>query len=407
MPTIHSVVFVAPFGLGQKSTVWARTLPLAQHLSRQSIQTAILIPPWDTPAHAGLCWNDAGVELDNVRLKGGPPTILARLAQRIRKRKPDIVHIVKPLAYAGAVQSLLWMLRRLSGLRCRIVLDADDWEQAWAVLNQRSLPVQQLIRWQENWGLTHADGITTASRWLAGQIQNCKPNMPLCYIPNGVYIPSSIPDQAAYSPIQASTKRPDTTIQNTTVPVVLFFTRFIEIPPEWLLDFCRELFAIHSSVILKVAGSGVNPLIEADFKQKFHAYSQANPLYNDRIQWLGHIAPDALDKLFSEVSCAIFPAQPTPLQLAKCSVRLATTLLHGVPVVASAVGEQASYGAAGAAVLVEPDATAAEFARQVISTLTEPARRHALQIHARTHLLNEYSWPTLGARMLDFYQSIG
>jgi hypothetical protein len=59
-----------------------------------------------------------------------------------------------------------------------------------------------------------------------------------------------------------------------------------------------------------------------------------------------------LPSLYPHIGCAIFPAQPTVLQQAKCSVRLATTLLSGVPVVASAVGEQAAYGAEGAANLV-------------------------------------------------------
>jgi len=94
------------------------------------------------------------------------------------------------------------------------------------------------------------------------------------------------------------------------------------------------------------------------------------------------------------------------LQQAKCSVRVATTLLAGVPVVASAVGEQSAYGGGGAARLVSADAPPQLFAAIVNEVLAMPAQQQSLSGHARQHLLQRYGWETLGAQLHDFYRQI-
>ncbi|MBP8294274.1 MAG: glycosyltransferase, partial [Caldilineaceae bacterium] len=157
-PRAGSVCFVAPFGLGHKTTVWARTLPLARELVCLGWEATILIPPWDTPADAGRRWRQEGVELVNVALQGGLAATTYRLLHELRRRKPDIVHIVKPRAHAGLVQWLLWQLPRRQ--RPALLLDIDDWEQAWAPINRYPKPVARFLAWQEEWGLRHADGIT-------------------------------------------------------------------------------------------------------------------------------------------------------------------------------------------------------------------------------------------------------
>ncbi len=53
--------FVAPFGLRQKTTIWARTLPLAQQLVARGWSATIVIPPWDSPQDSGRRWTEQGV----------------------------------------------------------------------------------------------------------------------------------------------------------------------------------------------------------------------------------------------------------------------------------------------------------------------------------------------------------
>ncbi|MEX1019456.1 MAG: glycosyltransferase family 4 protein [Litorilinea sp.] len=400
LASLQRITFVAPFGLGQKTTVWARILPLAQYLHRQGLEVEILIPPWDTPAHSGLIWSDGGVRIENVRLAGGPPAIFGRMVRRLQRRPAQIVHIVKPVAYAGGIQTLLWHLGKALGIHPRIVLDIDDWEQDWARLNGRSGPVQRLISWQENWGHTHAHGITAASQWLVDQVQRRNPALPICYLPNGLaQTPSTSPTRAAADDAPVHYPTPESA-------QILFFSRFMEISPAWLADFCTTIFDHHPTATLQVAGAGIHPQLETDFKTAFQSHAAQSELDISRIQWLGHIRLDDLGPLYESSVCAIFPAQPTPLQQAKCSVRLATTLLHGVPVIASAVGEQRAYGQAGNIQLLAPDATPQAFAQAVLELLQDPDTQRTRQRAAHASLLAQYNWSALGARLYEFYGTL-
>jgi len=413
--TPRSVLFVAPFGLGQKTTVWARILPLAQQLNRFGVEVSLLIPPWDTPAQAGLAWYEEGVHLANVSLRGGPPMILARLLKRIRHKQPQILHIIKPVAYSGAIHTLMWWWRKLGGMRPKIVLDIDDWEQEWATLNGRSALVRRTIWAQESWGISHADGITAASQWLLAEAQRRAPNTPSCYIPNA--ITRQKPDAQAIDPattLPGETGPPATT--SALHPMehpkqanglnVLFFSRFMEVQADWLVDFCARLFGEIPNATLSVAGSGIASHLEERFKLDFSQLAQAKGIDMNRVRWLGHIRSDQITSLYESCACAIFPAQPTRLQQAKCSVRLATTLLHGVPIVASAVGEQTTYGTTGGVELIAVDAPPTHFALRVVDVLRQPSLYRERQQANRSQLLEAYNWESLGEKLYRFYSTL-
>ncbi len=201
------LVYVAPFGLRKKTTVWARTLPLARRMAARGAHVTILIPPWDSPEDANLRWMDEGVEVVNVAVSGGLPSILSRLLHEIAVRRPSIVHIVKPRAHAGLIQYLLWQ-RRNGGLEnTPVLLDIDDWEQAWAKVNHYRKPLARALAWQEEWGIRHADGITAASHWLATRAADYTHSCPILYLPNGVEIPSALPGARAVAAIAASNDR--------------------------------------------------------------------------------------------------------------------------------------------------------------------------------------------------------
>ncbi len=381
------IVYVAPFGLAQKTTVWARTLPLARVVAMCGHTVSLLIPPWDSRADAGRRWDDAGVEVVNLDLGGGLPSLMARLMAALDARQPDLVHIVKPRAYAGLAQWWLWRRRR----RPALLLDIDDWEQAWASINRYPAPTARFLAWQEEWGIRHADAITAASHWLEERARAYSPATPVLYLPNGVAPPSE-PSRLAGS----RSKQP-------TVLTVLYFTRYVEAPPEWLAAFWRSLAAMTPGVRLVVAGrplqAGRDTLYRAVMEQQAGSAAAA-------VEWLGAVQPEAVAALQQQATCAIFPAEATPLHQAKCSVRLATTLLQGVPVVASAVGEQAHYGAAGAAVLTPAGAPPEEFAAAVAGVLAAPEQQAELARQARSRLLDMYNWSRLGHQLEEFYGGI-
>lgn len=380
-----SIVYIAPFGLEKKTTVWARTLPLAQALVGRGHRATILVPPWDSPASAGRRSTEQGVQVEQMRLGGGLPAVVARLIRRTAALRPDIVHIVKPRAHAGMVQWWLWQTRHARRAAPKLLLDVDDWEQAWAAINRYPPLVARFLAWQEEWGIRHADGVTAASRWLMDRVHQAAPSMPRLYLPNGVSDPASQGDGPPAMQTGGGTQR------------VLYFSRFIEVPPEWMARCWSALRRTLPQAELVVAGQALAPRFEDALRRAL------DPIGG--VTWLGYVPRDRLGELYASCACAIFPAEPVPLHQAKCSVRLATTLLHGVPVVASAVGEQVSYGAEGAARLVPADATPEAFAAAAAEILCSASDRAALAHAASTHLLTRYNWSHLAATLEAFYYS--
>ena len=381
------ILFVAPFGLGQKTTVWARTLPLARGLVARGHQVTIVIPPWDTPADSGRAWVDGGVAVVNVRLGGGLSAILWRMMRVINQAQPDLVHIVKPRAHAGLVQWLLWQRRRLTGRGPLILLDVDDWEQAWAAINHYPPLVARFLAWQEEWGIRHADAVTAASHWLVARVKRYTPGMPVLYLPNGITAP--LPSVADLRIVKRGEKEQ-----------IFFFSRYVEVSPAWLAAFWGALHEQLPSATLVVFGDALQADRPATFQQAMQAH---NPAAATQVSWQPYAA-DAVEGLYAQSSCAIFPSDQSPLHEAKCSVRLATTLLRGVPVVASAVGEQQFYGAEGAAALVPAGATPAAFAQAVVEVLKHPQARLLQQANAEERLLWDYDWDKLAGQLAEFYE---
>lgn len=386
------IAFIAPFGLGQKTTVWARTLPLARFLVQQGHTVTVLIPPWDTPKDAGKTWLDAGVQVSNVALQGGIPAAVGRLLHQLAIFQPQLVHIVKPRAHAGLVQWWLWQ-RRLLSLRNRpkLLLDVDDWEQAWATINPYHPLVARFLAWQEEWGIRHADGITAASHWLVERVQQYAPQTPVCYLPNGVVRSEWRAMGGEWQPKEVAGPEQ-----------VLFFSRYVEVEPVWLAEFWCAFHELRPAAHLTVFGDPLTPGRRERFQQTMTTLC---PAAADHVTWQPYAAA-LTQPLYAQSACAIFPSLATPLHEAKCSVRLATTLLHGVPVVASAVGEQAYYGAAGAAVLLPADAPPAAFAAAVAQVLADPAKQAALRQQGQQRLLEMYDWAKLGTRLEEFYAEI-
>ena len=387
----HRICFVAPFGLRLKGTVRARILPLAQELAQRGHEVMLLIPPWDSPDDAGKRWEEGRVRIVNVSVKGGLLLTVGRMVADVRRFRPHILHIVKPRAHAGLIQWLIWHMPNLTRRSTvRIFLDVDDWEQAWEEAAGYSWPLARFLAWQEEWGLRHAHGITAASRWLEMRVNDYAPTTPVLYLPNGVAV-----NNAPIRPRQAAPGQP---------PTVLLFSRFVEVDPAWIGEFWTAMQQKVPNVRLIVAGQAIQPQHEAAMRIAIESATLPSTLSAPpKVRWLGYVDPPALSAAVDSADCAIFPAADVPLNQAKCSVRLATTLMTGLPVVASAVGEQIGYAGEGAAWLVDAEASPADFAQAVADLLLAPPDRIALAAQARRHLADRYDWEKLGELLNDFY----
>lgn len=376
-PTSRSlqIVFVAPFGLRHKTTVWARTLPLAEQLVARGHRVTLLIPPWDSPADAGASETRVGVRLEQVSLRGGALGTAWRMRNRCQELSPDVIHIVKPRAHAGLVQ---WFLHHFPLPNSKVILDIDDWEVAWNAINNYGRLLGAFLAWQERWGICHAPAITAASRWLLARAGEMAPETPVLHLPNGL-----APLTHATPPSRRTAGEP---------PRILFFSRFVETSPAWLAAFWRAVLAQLPHAELFIAGAPVAPHLEPPFRAALADVAN--------VTWMGYVPGERISALYAGTDCAIFPADPVPLQQAKCSVRLATTLLHGVPVVASDVGEQASYAREAGAALVPAGATPDEFAAAVLSALAVSPPDPAI---AASKLLGRFAWRDLAANLEAFY----
>lgn len=378
------IIFVAPFGMAHKTTVWARTLPLARELRRLGHDAGILVPPWDSPGDAGTDITVDGVPIHNVSIRGGLPAIVARLLRHVNRAAPDIVHVVKPRAHAGIVQWALWQRRRLRAQGApgpALLLDIDDWEQPWATINGYPWHVARFLAWQEEWGIRHADAITAASGWLAERAAQASPSIPVEYLSNGI--------EVGAAPVRR---------EERAGPMrVLWFTRFVETAPEWMVAFWQAVERSAPDATLLIAGSALQPGRDAAF---------LGALEGLRVEPLGFVEPKHVPALLGSATCAVFPSEETPLLQAKCSVRLATALQHGVPVVASAVGEQSAYGGEDAAVLVAPQASPEEFAERVVELLHSSAQQSALSAASRARMAERYAWLLLAARLERLYGDV-
>lgn len=339
------ILFAAPFGLETKTTVRSRILPLAQELASFNHEVEVLVPPWDTPGSKPGVESVAGVCVRQLALTGGVAGTVLRMWARVLASAPDVLHIVKPRLHAGACQFLAHAQALATGgaTPTRIVLDVDDWEQAWSPSATRRLAVRAILAWQEEWGMRHCHGATAASQWLVHRIRNVNPEVPVLYLPNGW----------AAEPVGNSRGAGEGT-------AILWFTRFAEIDVGWMSRFWSALSGRLSGVRLLIAGEPVVPNLDLPFRAELGKVGRQGP-----VEWLGYLTREQILEAAASARCAIAPARVSVDNMAKCSVRLLDLNRLGLPCVVSSVGEQQRYRDAPGVMSVPAHASPKDFAHVV------------------------------------------
>ena len=206
----------------------------------------------------------------NVAIQGGTAATTHRLLREFDRRSPDIVHIVKPRAHAGLVQ---WWLATTDGGRgkARLLLDVDDWEQAWEPVNRYPWPVATLSGLAGGMGHPPCTGDYSCQSLVgatgADLLAGCAGALPAEW-----HRQSSWFMRTYGSRIHAG--------------VVLFFTRFVEVTADWFAEFCVSLYARRPQTKIVVAGTPVQPGLDEPFRRQVAASPAAAA-----VEWTGFVPP--------------------------------------------------------------------------------------------------------------------
>ncbi|MEZ4583358.1 MAG: hypothetical protein R3A10_17270 [Caldilineaceae bacterium] len=199
-----NIVYVAPFGLGRRPPSGNATLPLAQQMVARGHRRRHHHP---AVGHAGTGRRNAAHgrrrrpgQRDAGRRSGhGHP---AHAAGDPRGSRTSSTWS-SPGPTPGWSSGGCGKQRRLGRSVPMLILDVDDWEQAWSTVNDYGPAMSRFLTCQEEWGIRHADGITAASRWLENRAQSYAPATPVHYLPNGVTLPPVAKNVSAAEAMQA------------------------------------------------------------------------------------------------------------------------------------------------------------------------------------------------------------
>lgn len=364
-----------------------RALKLGQALAARGHKVWLLLPPWDDPERAGQAWDEGGVRVINMTLPPGLPLIFhilltGQLVAAALALKPEIVHFFKPKAYAGLAHLALWWLRRLGGPKLRLVVDEDDWEQAWNEVLPYTSGQKRFFAWQERWGLRQADAVTAASRTLEQLVIAARQGDPsgVFYLPNGYATEDRRPETTTpHAP------RPSTP---SLLPVIMLYTRFVEFRLERVVTLVRKVAVLCPQARWLIVGRGLNGEEELLRSQ----LNQAGLL--EMVQLLGWPVAD-LAACFAAAAAAAFPYDDTLINRTKCSVKLIDLLAAGVPVVADAVGQNVEYIQDGVSGRLTPPEDDGAMAQALAALVQTPELGQTIGQAARQHIEQQFSWSKL------------
>jgi len=391
------IAMIGPFGLRPKGTMSVRALPMARALVTRGHAVRMVLPPWDYPQDAGCKMQDAGVEVENIALPAGVPGLFhlnttRRLVQRALEFEPDVIHCFKPKAYAGLAAWWLWQMKRMGRIKARLTVDTDDWEGAggWNDLNSYSWAEKKMFAWQEQWGLTHNDSVTVASKALQALVLalGVRPER-VMYVPNGT-VNSELGMQNAESQFR---------IPNSTFHIILY-TRFFEFKVQRVLEVLRRVVAQIPEAKLIVVGKGFNG-------EEDRLLTQAAAIgLRGSIEYAGWIDAAALPDYFAQASVAIYPFDDTLINRTKCSVKLIDLLSAGVPVVADAVGQNADYIRHNATGVLVASGDVDAMAQAVVELWRDLERANRLGRAAAQDMIERFGWDRLAVDVERIYGGI-
>ena len=390
------IVFLAPFGIRPKGTVIARMIPLAAALQELGHDVVIVAPPYTNPEDSGKTEVVRGVRLSNVTL--GPknkvlavPILAWRMLVAALAEKPDRIHLFKPKGYGGVAAMCLLVLEQVGIRLPTLCLDTDDWEGTGGMneLHGYSGPEKGFYRFQEQWLIRRAAGVTVASRELESLVaaMGIEPARRL-------YLPNCVTD----SPLGDGTVARQRFGIPSEAPVVLLYTRFFEFGQEklhWMFEQIRLRVPGVRFLVVGKGRSGEEELLASVARDRG---------FSDALVMAGWVEPADLPDCLAAGDVAIYPFTDNLVNRTKCPAKLTELLLAERPVVADRVGQLAEYiEPERSGILCDPDDWEVMVSRTV-ELLRDREARARLGHAARVQLLEKFNWSDAAGRLDRFYR---
>jgi glycosyltransferase involved in cell wall biosynthesis len=307
------------------------------------------------------------------------------LVRQALARQPQVIHFFKPKAYAGLAHVVLWGLRRWGGKQLRLVLDSDDWEQAWNEIAPYSPLQKRFFTWQERWGLRHADVVTVASRAIQALVGPYTAQTPVFYVPNG-YRPQDLGEDPRLELERVAAIRQKW--QLGTSPTILLYSRFWEFRLERLLSLVSYVAEHLPSARWLLVGQG----LQGEEKRLENLLKQAG--LAEFVHFTGWPVAD-LSAYFQTAAVAVHPYDDTLINRTKCSVKVVELLARGRPLIVDAVGQNCEYIEAGVSGVLIPAEDDQTFGQAIVALLQDPARQARLGQMAAQRMQEKFTWSTL------------
>jgi glycosyltransferase involved in cell wall biosynthesis len=159
----------------------------------------------------------------------------------------------------------------------------------------------------------------------------------------------------------------------------------------------QRVLAGEPSARLLVAGEGLNG------EERRLAQLAESAGAGHSIRLLGWVPAGSLPGVFAATDVAMLPVASTPLNRAKCPMRLVDLIASGVPVATQNVGEYAATVRNGETGLVTPAGDDGALADAVLRLLRDLPFRRQLAGEAVTRVAVAYAWPRLSSIALRAY----
>lgn len=367
----------------------SRALPLARQLVHRGHTVRMLMPPWQSPEEADRDWEEDGVSLRYVSLRGGMPGTAVSMIRETLAWKPEIVHTFKPKAYSGLTAWWLWYTKRRS---ISLIADSDDWEGwgGWNDLAPYSPLQKRFFAWQERWGMSHCHALTVASRELERMARAASiPPEQIHYIPNG----PGIGDRTA----EAAARRSELGLEGR--PTLLLYSRLFEFDTARLLELLKRVKTAVPAFRLLVVGASLYRQDSTDFQAQLEAAGLMAHVVET-----GWLAESAVPDTLASADVGLYLMDDTLLNRTKCPVKLADMAYIGLPVVAEGVGQVTEYVKDGQTGLVCPVGDVDALGTAVVRLLQDRPKQQQFSAAARLHMRQSFTWDKLTAQVANVYQ---